>query len=183
MLDVRADVGALGTAATSRPGRRAVPVGPSGERGGLGGMGRVRPARARPRRDDAVGRILVESLTSRGVEAALTIDRQERPADPGIVVEQRRAVDGGRPWIERAALALGPAAERSKAGAVLVSGTSCWQPGTHDAAAAALERPARRTSPSEPRRVRSSTAFGGRPVLRGDGRRNVVLMNERRRGR
>jgi sugar/nucleoside kinase (ribokinase family) len=178
MLDVRADVGALAHGGDVH-GRVAVQPGGTSANAAVWAAWDGSTSRVHGRvGDDAVGRILVEALTSRGVEAALTIDGQERTGTMLVVIEQgERSMVADRGSNARLSPSDLPA--ELEAGAVLVSGYLLLQPATHDAAAAALERARAAYIAVDAASWPLVEAFGADRFFEETAAANVVLMNER----
>jgi len=178
MLDVRADVGALAHGGDVH-GRVAVQPGGTSANAAVWAAWDGATSRVHGRvGDDAVGRILVEALTSRGVEAALTIDDQERTGTMLVVVEQgERSMVADRGSNARLSPSDLPA--ELEAGAVLVSGYLLLQPATHDAAAAALERARAAYVAVDAASWPLVEVFGADRFFEETAAANVVLMNER----
>lgn len=178
MLDVRADVGALAHGGDVH-GRVGVQPGGTSANAAVWAAWDGATSRVHGRiGDDAVGRILVEALTSRGVEAALTTDRQERTGTMLVVVEQgERSMVADRGSNARLSPSDLPA--ELEAGAVLVSGYLLLQPGTHDAAATALERARAAYVAVDAASWPLVEAFGADRFFEETAGANVVLMNER----
>jgi sugar/nucleoside kinase (ribokinase family) len=178
MLDVRADVGALAHGGDVH-GRVAVQPGGTSANAAVWAAWDGATSRVHGRvGGDPVGRILVEALTSRGVDAALTIDREERTGTMLVVVEQgERSMVADRGSNARLSPEDLPAA--LEAGAVLVSGYLLLQSGTHDAAAAALERARAAYVAVDAASWPLVEAFGADRFFEETGRANVVLLNER----
>lgn len=178
MLDVRADVGALAHGGDVH-GRVAVQPGGTSANAAVWAAWDGATSRVHGRvGDDAVGRILVEALTSQGVEAALTIDRQERTGTMLVVIEQgERSMVADRGSNARLSPSDLPA--ELEAGAVLVSGYILLQPGTHDAAAAALERARAAYLAVDAASWPLVEAFGADRFFEETAGANVALMNER----
>jgi sugar/nucleoside kinase (ribokinase family) len=178
MLDVRADVGALAHGGDVH-GRVAVQPGGTSANAAVWAAWDGATSRVHGRvGGDAVGRILVEALTSRGVEAALTID-PEAPTGTMLVVheqgERSMVADRG----SNARLTPSDLPAELEAGAVLVSGYLLLQSGTHDAAAAALERARAAYVAVDAASWPLVEAFGADRFFAETAGANVVLLNER----
>jgi sugar/nucleoside kinase (ribokinase family) len=178
MLDVRADVGALAHGGDVH-GRVSVQPGGTSANAAVWAAWDGATSRVYGRvGGDAVGRILAEALTSRGVEAALTIDREEPSGTMLVVVEQgERSMVADRGSNARLAPSDLPA--ELEAGAVLVSGYLLLQSGTHDAAAAALERARAAYVAVDAASWPLVEAFGADRFFEETAGANVVLVNER----
>ena len=178
MLDVRADVGALAHGGDVH-GRVSVQPGGTSANAAVWAAWDGAASRVHARiGGDPVGRILSEALTSRGVDAALTIDREERTGTMLVVVEQgERSMVADRGSNARLSPEDLPAA--LEAGAVLVSGYLLLQSGTHDAAAAALERARAAYVAVDAASWPLVEAFGADRFFEETAAANVVLLNER----
>ena len=178
MLDVRADVGALAHGGDVH-GRVSVQPGGTSANAAVWAAWDGATSRVHGRvGGDPVGRILVEALTSRGVDAALTIDREERTGTMLVVVEQgERSMVADRGSNARLSPEDLPA--ELEAGAVLVSGYLLLQSGTHDAAAAALERARAAYVAVDAASWPLVEAFGADRFFEETAGANAVLLNER----
>jgi sugar/nucleoside kinase (ribokinase family) len=178
MLDVRADVGALAHGGDVH-GRVAVQPGGTSANAAVWAAWDGAASRVHARiGGDPVGRILSEALTSRGVDAVLTIDREEPTGTMLVVVEQgERSMVANRGSNARLAPADLPA--ELEAGAVLVSGYLLLQPGTYAAAAAALDRARAAYVAVDAASWPLVEAFGADRFFEETTGANVVLMNER----
>ena len=139
MLDVRAEVGVLAHGGDVH-GRVAVQAGGTSANAAVWAAWDGASSRVLGRvGDDPVGRVMADALSSRGVQAALTVD-PAAPTGTMLVLheqgERSMVADRGA----NARLSPGDLPEQLRAGAVLVSGYLLLQSDAHDAAAAALER-------------------------------------------
>jgi sugar/nucleoside kinase (ribokinase family) len=178
MLDVRADVGALAHGGDVH-GRVAVQPGGTSANAAVWAAWDGAASRVHGRiGSDPVGRILTDALTSRGVDAALTIDR-EAPTGTMLVVheqgERSMVADRG----SNARLSPEDLPAELDAGAVLVSGYLLLQSGTHGAAAAALERARAAYVAVDAASWPLVEAFGADRFFEETAAANVVLLNER----
>jgi sugar/nucleoside kinase (ribokinase family) len=178
MLDVRADVGTLAHGGDVH-GRVAVQPGGTSANAAVWAAWDGAASRVHGRvGGDAVGRILTEALTSRGVDAALTVDPGAPTGTMLVVIEQgERSMVADRGSNARLAPADLPA--ELEAGAVLLSGYLLLQSGTYDAAAAALERARAAYVAVDAASWPLVEAFGADRFFEETAGANAVLLNER----
>lgn len=130
---------------------------------------------------DVAGRLVAEALHERGVEPALTVDPAARTGVMLVLTqagERSMVADRGA----NAGLVAGDLPGRLEARAVLVSGYLLFDPGSEQAARAALDRSAARWIAVEAASWPLLEAYGRERFLDATRGANVLLANEREAG-